>query len=162
VRARGISVGVVGGGIGGLSAALSLLAAGFDVHVYERAEALGNVGAGIQISPNASRILHRLGLRPTLASASVKPVAMHQHRWNDDRTLLCTQLGEPLEATFGFPHYHMHRADLIAALAGAIPADRMVPGLRTGRPSCRQGRGSWRSALPRTRPTAPGGRCSRP
>jgi 2-polyprenyl-6-methoxyphenol hydroxylase-like FAD-dependent oxidoreductase len=56
-------VAVVGGGIGGLSAALSLLRAGFDVHVYEQASALGEVGAGVQVSPNASRILHRLGSR---------------------------------------------------------------------------------------------------
>ena len=59
---EGASVGVVGGGIGGLSAALSLLDAGFDVQVYEQASTLGEVGAGVQVSPNASRILHRLGL----------------------------------------------------------------------------------------------------
>ena len=57
-----LSVGIVGGGIGGLAAALSLLQSGFDVQVYEQAHELGEVGAGIQVSPNASRILHRLGL----------------------------------------------------------------------------------------------------
>jgi 2-polyprenyl-6-methoxyphenol hydroxylase-like FAD-dependent oxidoreductase len=77
------SVAVVGGGIGGLTAALALLRAGFDVHVYEQASALGEVGAGIQISPNASRVLHRLGLAERLAGAGVRPLAWHQRRWED-------------------------------------------------------------------------------
>ena len=51
-------VAVIGGGIGGLGAALSLFRAGFDVHVFEQARALREVGAGIQVSPNASRVLH--------------------------------------------------------------------------------------------------------
>src|SRR4051812_11131536 len=51
------SVAVVGGGIGGLTAALTLLRAGFDVHVYEQAPALSEVGAGIQLAPNCTRIL---------------------------------------------------------------------------------------------------------
>jgi salicylate hydroxylase len=125
-----VSVGVVGAGLGGLSAALSLLRAGFDVQVYERASALGEVGAGVQISPNAARVLHRLGLADDLARTGVKPLAWHQRRWQDGRTLLRTPLAEPLEATFGFPHYQMHRADLLAALARAVPADRIHLGHR--------------------------------
>jgi salicylate hydroxylase len=126
----GVSVGVVGGGIGGLAAALSLLRAGFDVHVYEQAAALGEVGAGVQVSPNASRVLHRLGLAAELARTGVKPLAWHQRRWDDGRTLLLSPLAEPLEATFGFPHYQIHRADLLAALAAAIPAERIHLGYR--------------------------------
>jgi 2-polyprenyl-6-methoxyphenol hydroxylase-like FAD-dependent oxidoreductase len=61
-----LSVAVAGGGIGGLAAALALLHAGFDVQVFEQAAALGEIGAGIQISPNASRLLHRLGLAEAL------------------------------------------------------------------------------------------------
>jgi salicylate hydroxylase len=118
-------VGVIGGGIGGLSAALSLLRAGFDVHVYERAQVLGEVGAGVQVSPNASRILHGLGLADALARTGVKPLAWHQRRWDDGRTLLRTPLAEPLEARFGYPHYQMHRADLLDALAAAVPAQRV-------------------------------------
>jgi salicylate hydroxylase len=126
----GVSVGVVGGGIGGLSAALSLLGAGFDVHVYEQASRLGEVGAGVQVSPNASRVLHRLGLAEELARTGVKPLAWHQRRWDDGRTLLRTPLAEPLEATFGFPHHQVHRADLLDALAGAFPAERVHLGHR--------------------------------
>jgi salicylate hydroxylase len=125
-----VSVGVVGGGIGGLAAALSLLHAGFDVHVYEQTAALGEVGAGIQISPNASRLLHRLGLAAELARTGVKPLAWHQRRWDDGRTLLRSPLAEPLEATFGFPHYQLHRADLLVALATALPSERVHLGHR--------------------------------
>ncbi|WP_199434704.1 FAD-dependent monooxygenase [Qaidamihabitans albus] len=120
-----LSVGVVGGGVGGLSAALSLLRAGFDVHVFERASMLGEVGAGVQVSPNASRVLHRLGLAEELARTGVKPREFHQRRWDDGSTLLRSPLAEPLEATFGFPHYQMHRADLLDALATAVPAERI-------------------------------------
>jgi salicylate hydroxylase len=122
---NGVSVGVVGGGIGGLTAALSLLRAGFDVHVYEQARTLSEVGAGIQISPNASRVLHRLGLAEELAAMGVKPLAWHQRRWDDGRTLLRAPLGDAVEAAFGFPHYQMHRADLLSALAGAVPVERV-------------------------------------
>jgi salicylate hydroxylase len=124
------SVAVIGGGIGGLTAALPLLRAGFDVDVYERAGQLTEVGAGVQISPNASRVLHGLGLADELARTGVKPLAWHQRRWDDGRTLLRSPLAEPLEATFGYPHYQMHRADLLAALASAIPAERVHLGHR--------------------------------
>ncbi len=123
-------VGVVGGGIGGLTAALSLLRAGLDVHVYEQAPALGEIGAGVQVSPNASRVLHGLGLADALARTGVRPLAWHQRRWDDGRTLLRTPLAEPLEAEFGFPHYQMHRADLLRALADALPAERVHLGHR--------------------------------
>ena len=122
---NGPSVGVVGGGIGGLSAALSLLQAGFDVQVYEQAPMLGEVGAGHKVSPNAARVLHRLGLGDALARNGVPPLAWHQRRWDDGRTLLRTPLADSLEAAFGFPQYQIHRADLLAVLADALPADRV-------------------------------------
>jgi salicylate hydroxylase len=124
------AIAIIGGGIGGLSAALSLLRAGLDVHVYERAKKLSEVGAGIQISPNASRILHGLGLADALAKMGVTPLAIHQRRWDDGRTLLRTPLGEAVEAAFGFPHYQMHRADLLDTLARALPAERLHVGHR--------------------------------
>jgi len=124
------SVAIVGGGVGGLSAALSLLAAGVDVRVYEQAPALREVGAGVQVSVNASRVLHRLGLADALAATGVKPLAWHQRRWDDGRTLLRAPLAEAVQAAYGFPHYQMHRADLLAALAAAFPAERLHLGHR--------------------------------
>jgi 2-polyprenyl-6-methoxyphenol hydroxylase-like FAD-dependent oxidoreductase len=125
-----ISIGVVGAGIGGLAAALSLLRAGFDIHVFEQARALREVGAGIQVSPNASRILHRLGLADELAAMGVRPDAFHQRRWDDGRTLLRTPLGDTVVEAFSFPHYQMHRADLLTALIRKLPAHRIHLGHR--------------------------------
>jgi 2-polyprenyl-6-methoxyphenol hydroxylase-like FAD-dependent oxidoreductase len=125
-----LSVGVVGGGIGGLTAALAMLDAGLDVHVYEQARELREVGAGIQVSPNASRILHGLGLADELAALGVRPLAFHQRRWDDGRTLLRAPLGDAVVEAFGYPHYQMHRADLLATLVKALPADRIHVGHR--------------------------------
>jgi salicylate hydroxylase len=125
-----LRVAVIGGGIGGLAAALSLIEAGFDVHVYERAEAFREVGAGIQISVNASRILHGLGFAEALAAMGVRPLAWHQRRWDDGRTLLRTPLAGAVEARFGFPHYQIHRADLLQMLVRALPPDRLHLGRR--------------------------------
>ena len=136
-RRPATSVAIVGGGIGGIAAAVSLLQAGFDVHVYERAAAVSEVGAGIQVSPNASRVLHRLGLADELARMGVRPLAWHQRRWDDGRTLLRADLGDAVIEAFGFPHYQMHRADLLGTLVGALPPERLHVGhlfTRPGRP----------------------------
>jgi len=126
----GLSVAVIGGGIGGLAAAASLLQAGFDVQVYEQAGALSEIGAGIQISPNGSRILHRLGLAGALAHRGVRPVGVHQRRWDDGRTLQRAPLGETVERAFGAPYFHFHRADLLAAIASVLPGERVHVGHR--------------------------------
>src|SRR5690348_13772893 len=116
---------IIGGGIGGLSAALHLLKAGFDVHVYEQAPQITEIGAGIQISPNASRLLIRLGLKPAMDAVGVFPQAVHQRRWDDGRTLQRAPVGRLVEETFGAPYYHFHRADLANLLAAALPAERV-------------------------------------
>ncbi len=120
-----ISVAIIGGGIGGLAAASILLRAGFDVRVYEQAKALGEVGAGINIGPNGSRILHRLGIAEVLGRTGVKPMTFDQRRWDDGRILVRAPLGEAVETAFGVPYYTFHRGDLHRALAGTIPADRI-------------------------------------
>ena len=116
---------IIGGGIGGLSAALSLLRAGFDVHVYEQAHALREVGAGIQVSPNASRVLHGFGLGNALAKVGVRPFAFHLRRWDNGRTLVKIPLGDAVITAFGFPHYQSHRADVLAMLINALPTERL-------------------------------------
>jgi salicylate hydroxylase len=130
MAAKPLSIGIIGGGIGGLSAALTLLQAGFDVHVYEQARAIGEIGAGIQISPNAARLLHRLGLAGEMAKTGVKPLWRHQRRWDDGRTLSRGPLGAAAEERFGAPYYNFHRADLIGILAAAMPPDRLHAGHR--------------------------------
>src|SRR6266516_2747145 len=122
------SIAIIGGGIGGLTAALSLLRAGRNVQVYERARTISEVGAGIAVSPNATRILHRLGLTRALENSGVKTVAWHDRRWDDGRTLLRSPIAGAMESAFGFPLYHMHRADLINALFRAVPPERVHTG----------------------------------
>jgi salicylate hydroxylase len=124
------SIAIIGGGIGGLTAAAALLQAGFDVAVYEQAKALGEVGAGINIGPNASRILNRLGIADELTRIGVKPLTFDQRRWDDGRVLLRSPLGEAVETTFGAPYYTLHRGELHRALANAIPAERIHIGHR--------------------------------
>jgi salicylate hydroxylase len=125
-----LSIAIIGGGIGGLAAALSLLRAGVDVHVYEQAGTIREVGAGIAVSPNATRVLHRLGLADELEKMGVKPLAWHQRRWDDGRTLIRTPLAGAMEAAFGFPQYQMHRADLQNTLVRALPSERLHVGHR--------------------------------
>jgi salicylate hydroxylase len=125
-----LRVAIIGGGIGGLSAALHLLKAGLDVQVYEQASRIGEIGAGIQISPNASRLLIRLGLKPALDKAGVRPRAVHQRRWDDGRTLQRAPVGAEVEATFGAPYYHFHRGDLAELLGNAVPPERVHLGHR--------------------------------
>jgi len=123
-----LQVAVIGGGIGGLSAALQLLQVGLDVHVYEQAPHIAEIGAGIQISPNASRILLRLGLRAAMDALGTRPRAVHQRRWDDGRILQRAPLGPEVEAAFGAPYYHFHRADLVNLLAEALPQERLHVG----------------------------------
>jgi len=123
-----MKVAVIGGGIGGLSAALQLLQVGLDVHVYEQAPHIAEIGAGIQISPNASRILLRLGLRAAMDALGTRPRAVDQRRWDDGRILQRAPLGPEVEAAFGAPYYHFHRAHLVNLLAEALPQERLHVG----------------------------------
>jgi salicylate hydroxylase len=112
---------VIGAGIGGLTAALSLARAGITVRVFEQAPALREVGAGIQLAPNATRILHRLGLAGALARVAVRPARSEIRRWDDGRVLWSQPLGDVVERRFGAPYYHLYRPDLLAVLADALP-----------------------------------------
>lgn len=112
---------IIGAGIGGLTAAIALRQVGVDAQVYEQASELHEVGAGIQLSPNATRILIRLGLGEALARAGSRPEAIEHRRWDDGRVLLRQPLGELCERTFGSPYYHVYRPDLLAALSAALP-----------------------------------------
>jgi salicylate hydroxylase len=122
---RDISVAIIGGGIGGLTAAISLLQAGFDVRVYEQARWLAELGAGINIGPNASRLLIRLGLRDELDKVAFRSPHFHQRRWQDGRTLTRVPLGHEIEDAFGAPHMIFHRGELHAVLAKAVPPERV-------------------------------------
>jgi salicylate hydroxylase len=119
------SIAIIGGGIGGLTAAISLLQAGYDVHVYEQSRLLSEVGAGINIGPNAARLLIRLGLGDECRKVAFRSPHFHQRRWDDGRTLTRIPLGGEIEKAFGAPHMIFHRGELHAILARAVPSERV-------------------------------------
>ncbi|HTQ33675.1 MAG TPA: FAD-dependent monooxygenase [Stellaceae bacterium] len=121
---------VVGGGIGGLAAALALHRAGFETHVYEQAPQLTEVGGGINMGPNAARLLYLLGLGESLDRDAVQPLSAHVRRWEDGRTLQKAALNPACVELYGAPHLTMHRADLQAMLAASLPAEHIHLGHR--------------------------------
>jgi salicylate hydroxylase len=114
---------VIGAGIGGLAAALTLRRAGLEVQLFEQAAELREVGAGVQISPNATRILYRLGLEEPMRRFGVRPLATVIRRWDDGRVIARQPLADACERNFGAPYYHFHRAELLDLLAAAVPKD---------------------------------------
>jgi len=111
---------IAGGGLGGLTAALALLRAGFDVDVYEQAPSLTEVGAGIQISANGSRVLYELGLKDALAPLIFLPEGKIIRMWNTGETRPLFDLGVESIRLYGFPFFMLHRADLLDVLAAAV------------------------------------------
>jgi 2-polyprenyl-6-methoxyphenol hydroxylase-like FAD-dependent oxidoreductase len=111
---------VAGAGIGGLTAALSLAAKGFRVVILEKAERLEEAGAGLQLSPNASRILVDLGLRSRLAPRAVTPEAVNIISARAGGEIARLPLGEAAALKAGAPYWVMHRADLQNALQAEV------------------------------------------
>jgi salicylate hydroxylase len=116
-------IAVVGAGIAGLTLALALARVGVRCEVFEQTRRLREVGAGVQLAPNATRLLHRLGLADRLREVAVRPAAVEMRRWDDGRLLSRTTLGDDCEERYGAPYYAVHRADLHQALLS-----RMVDG----------------------------------
>jgi salicylate hydroxylase len=124
-----IPIAIVGAGIGGLTMAAALARAGLRCHVLEQTRLLGEVGAGVQLAPNAARLLHRLGLEDRLREVAVRPCAIEMRRWDDNSVLRRTPLGEQCEQHFGAPYYTVHRADLHRCLLERLPAGILHLGL---------------------------------
>ena len=115
-----LDVAIIGAGLGGLATAATLLQRGHRVRVAEQAPTLGEVGAGIQMSANAMKVLDRLGLRATLEPHAVRPQAFEFRRFDDGELLHRLPLGEPHERRHGAPYFQLHRHDLHDALRGAV------------------------------------------
>ena len=87
-----MKIAIVGGGIGGLTAALALSQNPYDITVFERSAGIREIGAGVQISPNAGRLLHSLGLGAAYSEISVNPHRVVLRRWEDDSIIRATDL----------------------------------------------------------------------
>src|SRR5215469_5601013 len=118
---------IVGGGIGGLFAANALLAQGFHVSVYEQAPALGEVGAGVFLTPNSVRQLERVELGPAVEKWGARVGPGSRYFRHDGSPIAPVQVTDSSgwNATFG-----MHRADLVELLADALPHDVVHTGHR--------------------------------
>jgi salicylate hydroxylase len=110
---------LAGAGIGGLTAALALAGRGISATVIEASPALGEVGAGLQLSPNATRILFGLGLEAPLRAVAFAPDAAEVRDQRSGRRLLRTELGAAAVTRWGAPYLQVHRADLHALLVRA-------------------------------------------
>jgi salicylate hydroxylase len=125
---------IAGAGIGGLAAALSLARAGKRALVLERAPRIEEIGAGLQIAPNAGRILARLGLEPALAAVALEPEAVNVRRGRDGAVLARLDLSDARNR-WGAPFRLFHRADLQGALLQAAlenPQTHVRSGARVG------------------------------
>jgi salicylate hydroxylase len=111
---------IVGAGIGGSALALSLQKLGIDHLLLEQAPAFGEVGAGIQLSPNGVRVLETLGLKEKLARFCTEPDFHKYSVWDTGETILRTALMPRVREAYGYAYYHAHRPDLIEALTSAL------------------------------------------
>lgn len=114
---------IAGGGIAGMAAAAALARLGWQVRVYERAESFGEVGAGLQMSPNASRVLRWLGVLDEAARVGSRPERAELRDGTTGERIYRADLGDTAEQRWGAPYLHLHRADLHRVLTDAALAE---------------------------------------
>ncbi len=116
---------IAGAGIGGLTAALALARVGAAVTLFEKAPELQAVGAGVQLSPNATRILRQLGVLDAVAAVAAQPAGVRVRDARDGRDLSFMPLADA-ERRWGAPYYVVHRADLQRVLLDAVAGEAAV------------------------------------
>ncbi len=116
---QGLDVLIAGGGIGGITLSLCLAQQGHRVSVFEQAVELAEIGAGIQLSPNCTRVLHSLGLEPALRACAFLPQGTQFRHWRSGDVITESTLGDEVVERYGMPYYHIHRGDLLQLLLGA-------------------------------------------
>jgi salicylate hydroxylase len=114
------NIAIVGGGIGGLVAALALVRRGIDVDVYEQAPELRELGAGVQISANGTHVLHAVGLKEALENVQVLPAGKAIRLWNTGQSWKLFDLGMESVDRYGYPYITIHRGDLHGVIAQAL------------------------------------------
>src|SRR5262245_21354781 len=115
-----LSLAVVGAGMGGLAAAATLRRIGVNVHVYEQAHQFARVGAGIQMLPNAMKILRGIGIEDRLRRIAIEPVSHLNREWDTGKLMRELPMSE---SAFGAPYLCMHRAELHEALLSVLPEE---------------------------------------
>lgn len=129
---KGIRIGIVGAGIGGLTLALALRERGLAADVYEQAPELREIGAAVALTANGTRELERLGCLDAIAALSTEPSEIIWRGWRDDRRIASFPIGKGgvYRARFGAPYFGIHRSDLQRVLGAAHGQDRLHLGHR--------------------------------
>jgi salicylate hydroxylase len=122
---------IAGAGIGGIVAALAMLQRGFEVALYEQAAELRELGAGVQISPNGSRVLRELGLEPAMEAIASVPTAKEMRLFNTGQAWRVQDLGANAVARYGSQYWLVHRGDFHQVLVRAL-AERAPSAVRVG------------------------------
>ena len=118
-----LKIAIAGAGIGGLAIASLLKRAGHNVQVYEQAPRFARVGAGIQMAPNAVKVLRGLGLEEQLTRIAFQSDVALSREWDSGEITSELKLGREVEEKYGAPYLYLHRADLHAAIAGIVPSE---------------------------------------
>lgn len=111
---------IVGGGVGGLATAIAFAQRGHEVNVLEQAKALTEIGAGLQIAPNGWRVLEALGVTPLIRDAMFEPEQIEMRMGVSGRQVFRLQMRGYAKQRWGAPYIHIHRADLVDALAARL------------------------------------------
>lgn len=125
-----LKIGILGGGIGGLTAAIALHRAGHDVVVYEQSKQFLRVGADINLTPNAVRALDGLGIGEAVRHTAARPTHRISRSWDSGEETSRLEMGDTAETKYGAPQLTIHRADLLVALADVFPTERVLFGKR--------------------------------
>ena len=118
-----MKIGIIGGGIGGVATAHALLRKGFEVAIFEKASAFGEVGAGVQMTPNAVKAIKGLDLYDKFLKVAFYPEAIVGRNWQSGRENFRIALGEEFREHYDAPYIHIHRADLLDVFAADLPAE---------------------------------------
>ena len=116
-----LNIAIIGAGIGGLAAAALLTRTGHRVNVYEQAPRFARVGAGIQMAPNAVKVLRILGIGEHLTRIAFQSEVALSREWDTGEVTSTLNLGREVEERFGAPYLYLHRTDLHAAIHSVVP-----------------------------------------
>ena len=125
-----VSFAIIGAGIGGLATAALLLRAGHRVQVFEQAARFARVGSGIQMAPNAVKVLRHLGIEARLRDTAFQADFAISRSWDSGTETSRLALGAEVERQFGAPYLFLHRADLHAAIADIVPSGVVQLGMK--------------------------------
>lgn len=118
-----LTIGICGGGVGGLCAAIALRKLGHEVRVYEQAQQFLRIGADVNLTPNAVRALDGLGVGDVLRETAARPTHRISRTWDTGAETSRLPMSEAAEQKYGAPQLTIHRGDLLRALEAKIPAE---------------------------------------